>query len=155
MKSLIKYAVIAMIICGAYDAHAAIGGSVIVCQNSDCMGMACTGVGEWRISTTNVYMQEYYPGLTSARCSIQTNACSCVSDLPARFRCATGYYGDPGLYGTGTCTRCPPQGGVYGTTNPPADGGETKITDCYISSTGEQSDDTGIYTEEGACYYTE
>ena len=64
--------------------------------------------------------------------------------------CAKGYY--KASTGTSKCERCPPSGGVYGTT---ASTASTAKTDCYIPSGTSMSDTTGAYEFTSNCYYTE
>lgn len=64
-----------------------------------------------------------------------------------QYRCKIGYYG------TGTsCTRCPYENGIYGTT---ATLGATAKTECYIPSGTSFSDSTGSGIYSGNSYYCE
>lgn len=96
--------------------------------------------------------------VTCATNSTGSNMVSCR--IQGSCKCEQGYYGNPTynmLNGgcTGTCTRCPSSGGVYGTT---ASSGATSITACYIPSgtTRSFSDSIGSGTETitSNCYYT-
>lgn len=98
--------------------------------------------------------------VTCATSSTGSNFVHCNKKYTCK--CEQGYYGTPshdfgleiGDTGScsGTCTRCPASGGVYGTT---AAAGATSITECYIPSGTTFSDDTGSGTYTNACYYTE
>lgn len=76
------------------------------------------------------------------KCPANTATCSGTT-----FTCARGYYKDGNK-----CTRCPSSDGVYGTT---ALSGATSITQCYIPSGSQMSDNTGTYTYTSNCYYSE
>lgn len=92
--------------------------------------------------------------VTCATSSTGTNLVMCRTT--GSCKCEKGYYGSPAynlLNGgcTGTCTRCPASGGVYGTT---ASSGATSITECYIPTGTSLSDTTGTYQFTGNCYYS-
>lgn len=96
--------------------------------------------------------------VTCATSSSGSNVVTCKSTYSCK--CEKGYYGTPmanilGGACSGTCTRCPSSGGVYGTT---ASSGATSITECYIPSgtTRTFSDSVGSGTETitSNCYYS-
>lgn len=88
----------------------------------------------------------YNGGHTFSGCTKCPSNATCAGGNGSAFVCAKGYYKS----GT-ACSRCPSSGGVYGTT---ASTGATAITQCYLPSGTEFSDDTGSGTYTGNCYYS-
>lgn len=91
--------------------------------------------------------------VTCATSSTGMNLVHCKSTYSCK--CEKGYYGSPlaSLAGacSGTCTRCPESGGVYGTT---ASSGATSRTECYIPTGTSLSDTAGTYQFTENCYYS-
>jgi len=71
-----------------------------------------------------------------------------VADGKTSCVCNIGYYGTT----TTGCTRCPPEGGIYGLT---AAKGKTKKTDCFFPAGMSIKDTSGTYEYTEDCYYTE
>lgn len=89
------------------------------------------------------------------RHEVQTG-CKCDSwNSGSGYRCAAGYYGDPGTLGNGICTECPSVTSDSGATiagNSIASM-NLSITDCFIGA-GVYADTSGKYEVKGGnCFY--
>lgn len=83
---------------------------------------------------------------TSPNCKTCPTFASCPGGNGSIFYCNKGYYKDDTR-----CTRCPKYDNVYGTTS---GSGATAVTQCYIASGVELSDETGTFTYTSNCYYS-
>lgn len=88
--------------------------------------------GAWYTYSTGVEAQH------TATC----NCGSCVRGMA--YRCAAGYYGN----GT-TCTRCPPEEGINGTST----AGSTARSSCYMPKNTKFNNNTGTGEWTGNSYY--
>lgn len=85
--------------------------------------------------------------------------CDCgTCEKSTRYRCAVGYYGNPGTSHSG-CTQCPivpPIQDIPFEFGGQSNAGSTDITDCFIPSTTEYAFESteGTYRYTENCYYT-
>lgn len=99
----------------------------------------CTSDTTWR----NVTLKPSHQQKTTRSCDCGT----CVETT--QYRCAPGYYGNPTTI-SGTCTRCPPNDGAYGTTDY---AGSTAIDSCYIKKDVPMTNDGNTYVFTENCPY--
>ena len=135
-----------------------------------CEGLPCENKQNWAAHTTSTQTRcndvsntceyrcadGYYQSM-AAQGSLPPTCTACpdngVCTADYGLKCNKGFYREQTI-GRGTqyiCSRCPSSGGVYGTT---ASTGATAITQCYLPSGTEFSDDTGSGTYTGNCYYS-
>ena len=125
-----------------------IGGSCTLCPTPD------SGWTRASESPTTAYLSCYEyqtpTGCSSGtvrRWASSTSAYSSTVQLGSTLTASTGYY-TTGSSAT-SCTRCPAQGGVYGTTT----GGATGVDDCYMGTSSTLTNTIGSYQFTSACYY--
>lgn len=134
--------------CNACDSgYTRISRALYGCSNvsyydCDCVCNNCTSDATWSAAGTG------YEKKTSRSCNCDSGQAICKESTS--YRCAVGYYGSSSN-GTSGCDRCPPSGGVYGTTD---SAGTTSITGCYLPDGTKGSDGTGSWEISGGkCYY--
>ena len=126
-----------------------------------CEANCCDSVGTTMSSPNANHIITVTTQKETVTCATNKNGKNLVSCRTTNScQCEKGYYGSPSYNltnrgCTGTCTRCPSSGGVYGTT---ASSGATSITDCYIpAGTSYSFSDTigsGTQTVQSDCYYS-
>lgn len=125
-------------------------------KNGGSSGGDCDGTCTNCTSTLWTDYATGYQNKTTATCNTVTCKCTKSTD----YRCAAGYYKSGVIRCLGSidgsascsgCSRCPPSGGIYGSSAP----GSTAITACYIPTDTSMSDSTGTYTYTSNCYYSE
>ncbi len=80
-------------------------------------------------------------------CTACPENATCAGGNNSTFLCNVGYFANGD-----TCERCPPSGGVYGTT---AAAGATSRSECFIPAGTAFSDSVGSGTYSTDCYYSE
>ncbi len=146
-----------LVIMPAHAAYNCCGKCMYDHSNPACTENCCDSIGTTESSPDANHIISVITKTQTVTCATSSTGSNMVScRIQGSCKCEQGYYGNPAynlLSGgcTGTCTRCPSSGGVYGTT---ASSGATSITECYIPSGGTFSDDTGSGIYTGNCYYS-
>ena len=82
---------------------------------------------------------------------LHESSCSCVERY--EYRCAANYWGDPGQYDRGTCTKCDSLTDTAGVVHPGLSvAGENQTQDsCYISKDEKIDDSYGVFHFQTQC----
>lgn len=127
------------------------------CVSCDCHQICANSV-KWESTGTEGYERGLTADANRPRCDCSTRKCLNAFSETA-YRCAAGYYGSS-TDGTSGCTMCPTWTGVY--TNPARtilargtnSAGNKNITSCYFRKGGTYYDNTGTFTLDSVCSYT-